>query len=105
MNLDFDAERGANVAALHDGAANPDIAGQVDGPERIVEGASARIADKRMSGMAIVIFLAELVEVADVFELAVCIGRFAGEGPIAGRGGGRTRRKPDNGGRNIFTGD
>ena len=104
VNLDFDAERGANVAALHDGAANPDVAGQVDGPKRIVKGVSARIAHKRVSGVAIVVILAELVEIADIFELAVAVGSFAGESPIAGRDGGGTGGKPDNGGGNEFSG-
>ena len=36
LNLDFDAEGRANVAALDDGTANPDVARKVNGLEGIV---------------------------------------------------------------------
>ncbi len=93
LDFDFDAEGRADVAALDDGAANPDVVGwKADGVERIEQSATARIADEGMSGMAEIVIVAESFEIADIFELASAVGRFAGEGPIARWEGWRSRR-------------
>ena len=70
MDFDFDAERRANVAALNDSPAHPDIAGQIGSLERIVKSAAARIADKGMIGAGKAIVVPEPVQIRDVFELA-----------------------------------
>ena len=88
MDADLDAERRTNVAALHDGTANPDIARKADGFEGVVEGVSAGIANERMIGVTEIVILQKFVQIADVFELT-CTGRGSTrESPIAcGRGG------------------
>ena len=105
LDFDFDAEGRANIAALDDGAANPDIAGKIDRAQRVIESAAAGIADQWMCGLAIVVIDAQLVEIGDVLELAVAVGSFAGERPVAGDGGGRAARKTNDGGGNIFSGE
>lgn len=76
-DIDFDTERGTNVAALDYPAAHPHVSGKIESFHRIVKSAAARIADERMIGLAIVIVRAQLFEVANVFELAVAVGSFA----------------------------
>jgi hypothetical protein len=83
LNFNFDAERRANVTALHDSAANPDATGKAGGPQGIIKSVAARVAHERMISTPIVIIVAEFVEVADVFELAVAVGGLARESPIA----------------------
>ena len=55
LDPNFDAEGRANIAALDDGTADPDIAGEVGGFEGIVEGVAAGIADEGMIGGAVVV--------------------------------------------------
>ena len=83
LDLDFDAEGRANVAALDDGAAHPDVAGKVGSFERIVQSAAARIANQGVIGPREAVVVAEPFQVGDVFQLAGTIRRLAGEGPIA----------------------
>jgi hypothetical protein len=83
LNFDFDAEGWANVAALDDAAAHPDVPGKIGCFERIVESAAARVADKRMIGAGETVFVTQLAQVGDVFELAGAVRSFAGEGPVA----------------------
>lgn len=94
LDFDFDAEGRADVAALDDGAAHPDVAGKIGSLERIVEGTAARVADKRMIGAREAVFFAEPVHVGDILELAGAVRSFAREGPVAGgkcrRAGGQT---------------
>ena len=68
MDFDFDAEGRADVGALDNGAANPDVTGEIDGMERVVESASAGIADERMGGIAIAVVGTHFVQVGDVLE-------------------------------------
>ena len=72
--------------------------------ERIEQSATARIADERMRGMAEIVIVAEFFEIADIFELAIAVGRFAGEGPIAGGKAGGAGGQAYDGGGNIFAG-
>ena len=74
LDADFDAQRGADVGALNDRAPNPDITGKIGGAERIVERATAGIANERMSGSAKVVIGAKFVEIGDVFKFAVAVG-------------------------------
>ena len=104
-NLDFDTERGANVAALHDAATDPNVLGEIDGPHRIVEGAAARIADEGMFGLAIVIIRAQLFKVVNVFELTIAVGSFARESPISSRCTRGARGKTNDGRRDILAGN
>src|SRR5271170_2687956 len=83
-NLDFDAEGRANVAALHDGATNPDIAGQIGGLEGIVEIVAAGIADQRVVRGAIAVIVAKFIHVGDVFEQTRAVGSFERKAPIPG---------------------
>jgi hypothetical protein len=83
LNLEFDAERRADVAALNDGAANPDIAGKAGGPQRIVESVAAGIADEGMSGGTKAVFSLEFIKVGDVFECTWAVGSSARKSPIA----------------------
>ena len=104
LDADFYAERGADVGALHDGAANPDVAGKIDGAERIVKGAAARVADEGMAGAAVVVIGAQLIEVGDVFEFAIAVGRLTREGKVTRNRSGRAVRKPDDGTGNVLAG-
>ena len=70
LDFDFDAEGGTDVAALNNGAAHPDVAGQIGGLEGIVERTAARIADKGMIGALVAIVIPEPLQVRDIFELA-----------------------------------
>ena len=106
LDFDFDAEGRADVAALDNGAANPDVVGRnAGGAQGIVERAAAGIADERMIGTLEIVFVAKLAEVRNVFELAIAERSFAGEGPIAGGGSGGAAGKANDGGGNIFTGE
>jgi len=105
LNLDFDAERRTNVGALDDGAANPNIAGKIDGVQGVVEGMTARIANERMSGTAITVVGAEFIEVGDEFELAIAVGSLAGVRPITSDRTGRTTRQTNDRCRDILTGE
>jgi hypothetical protein len=106
LDFDFDAEGGADVAALDDGAANPDVVWRkADGVERVEESAAAGIADEWMTGVAEIVVVAQLFQVADIFELAIAKGGFAGEGPIPGGKGGGARGQAYDGGWNTFTGE
>jgi|SRR5271157_348035 len=105
LDLEFDAEGRADVAALNDGAANPDIAGKAGGLQGIVKSMTAVIADEGMIGGTKAVFIFEFIEVGDVFEFAGAVGRFARESPVAGRGSGGTAGKTDDGGGNILTGE
>jgi hypothetical protein len=103
LDFDFDAEGGADVAALDDGAANPDVVWRkADGVEGIEERAAAGIADKRMIGVAEIVIVAKFFQVADIFELAIAEGGIAGEGPIPGGKAGGARGQAYDGGGNIF---
>ena len=106
LYLDFDAEGRANVAALDDGAANPDVAGagKIGSDEGIVESVAAGIADERVFGGAVVVTCAKSVDIADVFEFAGTVRGFAREGPIASDRGGRAGREANDGSGNIFAG-
>lgn len=86
MNLDLYADGRADVAALDNGAADPNVAREADGLERVVERVGAGIANQGMVGVVKIVVLEEFVEVGDIFELAVAGRSPAGEGPIAGRG-------------------
>src|SRR5882724_3895986 len=70
LDFDFDAEGWADIAALNDSSAHPDIAGQIGSLEGIVESAAARVADKRMIGAREAVVITEPVHIGDVFELA-----------------------------------
>jgi len=104
VDLDFYGEGRANVAALDDGAANPDVAGEVHSFEGIVECAAAGIADERVRGGAKIVVLAQLVQILDELERASAARRLMREGPVTCRERGRAGRKADYGGRNVFAG-
>ena len=107
MDFDFDAEGRTNIAALDNGAANPDVAlaGKVDGLQRIVEGAAARVADEGMIGAGVAVLFAELAEVTDIFQLAVAVRGIAGENPVAGRGRRGADGETDDGRGDVFAGN
>lgn len=105
LDLEFDAKRRANVAALDDGAADPDVAQKAGSFQRIVESVAARIADEGMIGSAKAVFCFQLFKVGDVFELAGTVRGFARKSPVAGWRGGRTSRKTNDGGRDVFAGE
>jgi len=57
LDFDFDAKGRADVAALDDGAAHPDIAGKIGSFQRIVESVAARVSDERMIGAREAVFV------------------------------------------------
>ena len=75
--MDFYADGGTNVAALDDGAANPEIAGKIGGFERIEQDTGAGIADQGVSRGFVTVFLTQLIEVTNIFQLARAIDGFA----------------------------
>src|ERR1700757_2012326 len=83
VDFDFDAKRGADVAALDNAAAHPDVAGKIGCFEGIVQSSAARIGDEGMIRMREAVVIAEPLQVRDIFELAGAKRGFAGEGPIA----------------------
>lgn len=105
LDFDFNAERRANAAALHDGTANPDVAGEIDRFQWIVKRVTAGIADERMGSVAILVIGKQPVEIGDVLELAIPIIGLAGKSPIAGGGRGGGAGKPDDRGGNTLAGD
>lgn len=104
MNLYFDAEWGTHVAALDDRAANPDVAGEADGLERVVKCVGAGIANERMRGGMIVVLFAKDIEIANIFQLAVAVRSLAGKRPIAIPEASRAGRNPNDRGRHVFAG-
>src|SRR6266404_670589 len=104
LDFDFDAEGRADVAALNNAAAHPDVSGKIGSLERIVESAAARIADEGMIGAGEAVVLAKPFQVGDVFELAGAIRSFTRESPVARGKSGRAGGQADNRRRNIFTG-
>ncbi|SRR6266849_875566 len=104
LDFDFDAERGANVAALYNATAHPDVAWKIGSLERIVKSATARVADEGMISARKAVVVAEPLQVGDVFELAGAIRGFAGEGPVARGKSGRAGGQPDDRRGNILTG-
>lgn len=105
LNLDFNAERGTNVAALNNGATNPNVAGKTTGAQRIKESATAGIANERMVGVVIVVIRAKFFEIGNVFQLTIAIGSSAGESPITGRSSGRAAREANDGSGDVFAGE
>ena len=105
LDFDFDAEGRANVGALDNGAANPDVAWEVDGAEGIVEGSAAGIADEGMIGTAIAILGAEPVQIGDVLELTTAVRSLTGVGKITRNGGGRAGRQANDCCGDTFTGE
>ena len=85
LDLELNAKGRANVAALDDAAANPDVAGKAGSFQGIVKRAAARIADEGMSGSAKAVFCFQLFKVGDVLEMAGAVGGFARKGPITVR--------------------
>jgi len=57
LNFNFHAKGRTHIAALRDATANPNIAGQIRGFQRIIQRPAARVADQRMRYGAIVIIL------------------------------------------------
>ena len=105
LNADFDAEGRAEVAALHDGTADPHVASEAGSSQGVIQSAAAGIADERMRGVTEVVIGEELVQVSDVLQLTIAVRSAAGEGPIACRGGGRAARKANDGGGNVLAGE
>jgi len=85
LNLEFDAEGRADVAALNDGPANQDIAGKARESKGIIESMAAMIADEGMIGRTEAVLILEFLKVGNVFEFATAVGSLAREGPVAGR--------------------
>jgi len=85
LDLELNAKGRANVAALDDAAANPDVAGEAGSFQGIVKRAATRIADEGMSGSAKAVFCFQLFKVGDVLEMAGAVGGFARKGPITVR--------------------
>ena len=79
MNLEFDAEGRADVAALNDGAANQDIAGKAGKSQGIIESMAAMIADEGMIGGTKTVLILEFLNVGNVFEFAGAVGSLAGK--------------------------
>ena len=104
VNLDFDAKRGAHVAALDDSTSNPDVAREVDSLEWIVKRVRAGIANEWMRGGMIVVLVTKDIEIANIFQLAVAVRSLAGKRPIAIPKVSRAGRKPDDRGPYVFAG-
>lgn len=104
MNLQFDAEGRADVAALNDGPTNQDIAGKVSESQGIVESVAAMIADEGMIGGTEAVLILEFLKVGNVFEFTTAVGSLARKGPVAGRSSRGTSRETDDGGGNVFAG-
>lgn len=104
VDLNFYAEGRAHIAALDDGATNPDVAGKAGGFHRVVERVAARIANERMTGGAKIVITAKDVEIADIFELASAVRGFARERPIATGEIRRAGRKADDGSGDVVAG-
>src|SRR3984957_14776625 len=104
LDFDFDAEGGANVAALDNAAAHPDVAGKIGSLERIVKSAAAGVADEGMIRAGEAVVVVQPVQVGDVFELAGAERGFAGERPITRGKSWRAGGQPHNSRGNIFTG-
>jgi hypothetical protein len=103
LDFDFDSQGRADVTALDDGAAHPDVARKVGSLQRIIERAAARVTDKGMAGASETVVAAEPVQVGDIFELARTVGSLAREGPITCGKSGRAGGQPDYRGGDIFT--
>src|SRR6266513_2876654 len=90
LDVYFDAEGRAQIGSLHDPSANPGAAaGQIGGFERVEHRAAAGVADHGMFRGAEAVIIFQLVQVGDVFELAISVRGFLLEGPVAaclGRG-------------------
>jgi len=104
VDLEFDAEWGADVAALDDGAANPDVARKIGGLEWIVERVGAGIANEWMRGGMIVVLFTKDIEIANIFQLAVAVRRLAGKRPIAIAKISRAGRKSNDRGWYVLAG-
>src|SRR5690242_6726757 len=103
LDFDFDAEGWADVAALNDGAAHPDVAGKIGRLQGIVESAAAGVAYEGVIRARKSVVITEPVHVGNVFELAGAIGSLSGKGPIAGGKSGRASWQADNRCRYVFT--
>jgi len=105
LDFELDAEGRAEVGALGDGAANPDVAGEIGHFGGIEEGVAARIADHGVFGATKTIFVGEFVEVGDVFELAISVRGVHGESPITVRLVRRAAGEAHEKRGNIFAGE
>jgi hypothetical protein len=85
LHFDFDAEGGPKVGALDDASAYPNAPGEIGQFQRVKHRATAGVSDHRMFRGAKTIVGSQLVQIGDVFELAIAEGRFLREGPIAVR--------------------
>src|SRR6266850_2294606 len=104
LNLYFDAERRAEIGALHNAAAHPDsTAGKIGGFERVKHRAAAGVSDHGMLRGAEAVIIFQLVQVGEVFELAISERGFLLEGPVAACLGRRACRQTNEKRGDVFS--
>src|SRR5260370_28244574 len=82
LNLDFDAEGRTQIGALYDRSTDPDASRKIGQFERVKDSAAAGVSDHGMFGGAKTIVIFQLVQLRDVFELAIAVRRILCKGPI-----------------------
>src|SRR5712692_1109767 len=82
LNLDFDAEGRTQIGALYDRSSDPDASRKIGQFERVKDSAAAGVSDHGMFGGAKTIVIFKLVQLRDVFELAIAVRRILCKGPI-----------------------
>ena len=100
--LNFYAERRTQVRALHDASTSPHAAREIAQFEWVENRSAAGVSNHGMFGGTEAVIVFEFVQIRNIFELAIPVGRFLGEGPIAARLGGRAERQAHEEGRNVF---
>src|SRR5713226_5426500 len=89
LDLDFDAEGRAQIGSLHDASSHPNAPRKIGQFERVKHRAAAGVSDHGMFGGAEAVIVFQPVQVGEVLELAIAVGGFLLEGPVAAglRGG------------------
>src|ERR1700694_4545049 len=104
LNLDLDAEGRAKIRPLRNSAAYPYAAGKIRQLERVEECSAAGVPHHGMFCGAKAVIIFQLLEIRDVFKLAVAEGGVLGEGPITVLLRGRAGWQADQQRRDILAG-
>src|SRR6266849_7685163 len=104
FNFHLDAEGRAQVGSLHDTPANPNASGKISQFEGVKNGAAARISDHGMPGGAVAVIGFQFFQVSKEFELAIAVGSFLLEGPVATRLGRGASRQTNKQAGDVFAG-
>lgn len=102
LNLDLDTQRRTKIRSLHDGAAHPHIPWKIGRLERVEDRSAAGVSDHGMFRAAKAVLVFQLIQIRDVLELAIAVGRVQGKRPVAARLGNRARRQTNEQGRDVF---